>query len=235
MLKSGPGRRENTMKKVTKALVLAFFLAVVFFAVEATAQMGQGKMGHGMMAGMGAGMMPRGAMARGGMGCQNIDLAKILHQWGSSFFTQKDQLGLTDSQLDQIQSILNSHMKYAIRKNADGRVLLIEIQELLVKEKVNLGEVEGKVKSLEGLNTHMNMEGVRTLEEALGVLTPEQQKKAKALFKTSTCMGAMGMGGTRSGAMMGQEGMMGGPMMKGMKGQAGAEADKESPDPAGSD
>jgi Spy/CpxP family protein refolding chaperone len=223
-------RREDTMKKVAMVLVLA----VVFFAAEATAQMGQGKMGHGMMGGMGAGMMPRGAMASGGMGCQNIDLAKILHQWGSCFFTQKEQLGLTDEQLDQIQSILNSHMKYAIRKNADGRVLLIEIQELLVKEKVNLGEVKGKVQSLEGLNTDMNMEGVRTLEEALGVLTPEQQKKAKALFKTSTCMGAMGMGGTHSGAMMGQEGMMGGPMMKEMKGQGGAGADKESPEAAGS-
>jgi Spy/CpxP family protein refolding chaperone len=219
------------MKKVAMVLVLA----VVFFAAEATAQMGQGKMGHGMMGGMGASMMPRGAMACGGMGCQNIDLARILHQWGSCFFTQKEQLGLTDEQLDQIQSILNSHMKYAIRKNADGRVLLIEIQELLVKEKVNLGEVKGKVQSLEGLNTDMNMEGVRTLEEALGVLTPEQQKKAKALFKTSTCMGAMGMGGTHSGAVMGQEGMMGGPMMKGMKGQGGARADKERPDPASSD
>jgi len=219
------------MKKVAMVLVLA----VVLYAGEATAQMGQGKMGHGMMGGMGASMMPRRAMACGGMGCQNIDLAKILHQWGSCFFTQKEQLGLTDEQLDQIQSILNSHMKYAIRKNADARVLLIEIQELLVKEKVNLEEVKGKVQSLEGLNTDMNMEGVRTLEEALGVLTPEQQKKAKALFKASTCMGAMGMGGTHSGAMMGQEGMMSGPMMKGMQGQGGAGADKESPEPAGSD
>jgi len=218
------------MKKMAMVLVLV----VVFYAGEATAQTGQGKMGRGMMGGKGAGMMPRGAMACGGMGCQSIDLAKILHQWGSCFFTEKEQLGLTDEQLDKIQSILNSHMKYAIRKNADGRVLLIEIQELLVKEKVNLGEVEGKVKNLEGLNTDMNMEGIRTLEEALSVLTAKQQKEAKALFKKSACIRAMGMGGTRGGAMMGQEGMMGGPMMKGMKSQGGAEADKESPEPAGS-
>ncbi|KPK14358.1 MAG: hypothetical protein AMK69_28875 [Nitrospira bacterium SG8_3] len=218
------------MKKMAMVLVLV----VVFYAGEATAQTGQGKMGRGMMGGKGAGMMPRGAMACGGMGCQSIDLAKILHQWGSCFFTEKEQLGLTDEQLDKIQSILNSHMKYAIRKNADGRVLLIEIQELLVKEKVNLGEVEGKVKNLEGLNTDMNMEGIRTLEEALSVLTAKQQKEAKALFKKSACIRAMGMGGTRGGAMMGQEGMMGGPMMKGMKSQRGAEADKERPEPAGS-
>jgi Spy/CpxP family protein refolding chaperone len=221
------------MKKMAMVLVLG----VVFYAGGATAQMGQGKMGPGMMGGMGA-----GKMSMGGMGCQNTDLGKILHQWGSCFFTQKEQLGLTDEQLDKIQSILNSHMKYAIQKNADGRVLLIEIQELLVKEKVNLAEVEGKVKGLEGLNTEMDMQGVRTLEEALGVLTPEQQKKAKLLFKTSTCTGAMGMGGTHRGAMMGQggpmmgqEGMMGGQMMKGMSGQGGTETQKESAEPAGSD
>jgi len=216
------------MKNLKLALILPLFVAVIFYAAGATAQMGQGMMGQGMMGGKGSGMMPMGGMACGGMGCQNIDLAKILHQWGSCFFTQKEQLGLTHEQLDQIQSILNSHMKYAIRKNADGRVLLIEIQELLVKEKVNLGGVEGKVKSLEGLNTDMNMEGVRTLEDALGVLTPEQQKQAKALFKKSACMKAMGMGGMHGG-MMGQGGMMGGHMMKQMTGQGGSEMEKETP------
>lgn len=218
------------MKKVAMVLVLA----VVFYAGEATAQMGQGKMGRGMMmGGMGAGMMPMGGMACGGMGCQNIDIAKILHQWGSCFFTQKDQLGLTDEQLDKIQSILNSHMKYAIRKNADLRILLIEIQELLVKEKVNLGEVEAKVKAMEGLKTDMNMEGVRTLEKALSVLTAKQQKDAKALFKKSACMRAMGMGAMHGG-MRGQEGMMGGHMMKQMTGQEGTEMEKERPEPASS-
>ena len=216
------------MKNVKLVLVSMLVAAVICYAVGATAQMGRGMMGQGMMGGKGSGMKPMGAMACGGMGCQGVDLMKILHQWGSCFFTQKDQLRLTDPQVDQIQSILNSHMKYAIRKNADRRVLLIEIQELLVKEKVNLGEVEGKIKALEGLNTEMSMQGVRTLEEALSVLTPEQQKEAKALFKTSACMKAMGMGGMHGG-MMGQGGMTGGHMMKGMAGQGGSEMERETP------
>ena len=213
------------MKKVT----LALLLAVIFYAAGATAQMGQGTMGQGMMGGKGSGMMPMGPMACGGMGCQGVDLMKTLHQWGSCFFTQKDQLGLTDPQLDQIQLIQNSHMKYAIKKNADRKVLLIEIQEILVKDKVNLGEVDGKIKALEGLNTEMSMQGVRTLEEALSVLTPEQQKKAKTLFKTSACMRTMGMGEMQHGMMMGPEGMMGGHTMKGMPGQEGSETEKKTP------
>jgi len=219
------------MKKITVSLVLAFFVAVICHGV-AMAQMGQGMMGQGMMGGMGAGMKPMGPPACGGMGCQGIDLMKILHHWASCFVTQKDQLGLTDSQVDQIQSILNSHMKYAIPKNADRRVLLIEIQELLVKDKVNLKEVEAKVKAMERLNAELDMQGVRTLEEALSCLTSEQQIKAKALFKKSVCMRAMGMGGTDRG-MMGQEEMMGGHMMKGMPGRGAAETAKESPNPAG--
>lgn len=206
------------MKKVAIVLVLA----VVFYAGGATAQMGQGKMGHGRMGGTGAGKMSMGGMARGGMGCQGMGLMKTLHQWGSCLVTQKDQLGSTDSQLEQIQSVLNSHMKYVIKKNADRKVLLIEIQEILVKDKVNLGEVEGKIKALEGLNTEMSMEGVRTLEEALGVLTPEQQKEAKALFKTATCMKAMRMGGMHGG-------MMGRHKMKGMTGPGGEEMEEETP------
>jgi Spy/CpxP family protein refolding chaperone len=216
-------RKEDVMKNVKLVLVSMLVAAVICYAAGATAQMGRG-----MMGGKGSGMMPMEAMACGGMGCQCVDLMKILHQWGSCFFTQKDQLGLTDSQVDQIQSIQNSHMKYAIRKNADRRVLLIEIQEILVKHKVNLGEVEGKLKALEGLNTEMSMQGVQTLEEALGVLTPEQQKEAKALFKTSACMKAMGMRGMHGG-MMGQGGMTGGHMMKGMAGQGGSEKEKQTP------
>lgn len=55
-----------------------------------------------------------------------------------------------------------------------------------------------------------------------------QQKEAKALFKKSACIRAMGMGAMHGG-MMGQEGMMGGHMMKQMTGQGGAETEGESP------
>ncbi len=99
--------------------------------------------------------------------------------------------------------------------------MLIEIQELLVKDKIDLSEVEEKLKAMGALNTDMNMEGIRTLEKALTVLTPEQRKKIKALFKGSTYLRTMRMG-------PGQGGMMGGGMMKGMMAKGGAMAETKT-------
>lgn len=184
--------------------------------------MGEGMMGQGMM---GQGMCPRmmSMMRQGMMGdrtdhkMSKMSLRGMLHQWGRYFFTQKD-LGITEAQLDKIDSIFNSHTKYAIRKDADRKVLFIEIQELLVKEKVDLGDVERKLKAMESTETDMEMEGIRTLEEALNVLTPEQRKKLKALFKESTYTRFLrrGMGPGGMMGMMGQGGME--TMMSGMSG-----------------
>jgi Spy/CpxP family protein refolding chaperone len=223
---------EGIMKKSILALALVLVMGLTLFPVEGEAQtdcdMGPGMMGRGMMGpGKGYGMMGRGMMGPGmmGMGMQRMGLMGMLHQWGSLLFAQKDGLGLPQTQIDQIESILNSHIKYAIRKNADRKILLIEIQELLIKDKVNLSEVEGKLKAMEALNTDIKMEGIRTLEQALAVLTPEQQKTIKTLFKKSTFVRAMMMGqgdmmgGGRMRGMMGQGDMMGGGRMRGMKGQ----------------
>ncbi len=72
-------------------------------------------------------------------------------------------------------------------------ILIVEIQELLLKEKVDLSEVEKKAKAMEAAFGDMLMERVRTFESALAVLTPEQRKKAVAFFKESTFPSAMRM------------------------------------------
>jgi Spy/CpxP family protein refolding chaperone len=92
--------------------------------------------------------------------------------------------------------------------------MFMEIEELLVKDKVDLYEVEEKVKALEMIDTDIDMEGIRTLEQALAELTPEQRVKMKALFKDSTFTRMMRIGPSR-GNMVSPGGMMGGMMMKG--------------------
>ncbi len=177
-----------------------------------------GMMGPGMMSGQGWGMMPMMQGSGCGKMCrQGTGLMGTLHQWGSCFFSQKQELGLSDEQVDDIESIFSSHAKYATRKNADRKILLMEIEELLVKENFDSGGVKRKVKALEELDTDIAMEGIETLEKALAVLTPEQQKKIKALFKQSCFARTMGM--TRGGMM--RRGAMMGPGMHGMMGQGG--------------
>ncbi|MBW2147612.1 MAG: hypothetical protein JRG73_11945 [Deltaproteobacteria bacterium] len=214
------------MKKSLVVLSVGVMVGMIFLPIQGKAQMGPemtgegkpqpqmmgpGMMGPGMMGGsmMGQGMMPMMGMA----GWGRMGLTGLLHQWGRNFFMYKDQLGLSEEQLDKIETSVNSYLKYFIRKNADRMVLLIEIRESLLKNNIDLGEVEKKVKAVEALNTDIEMEGIRTLAGALAVLTPEQQKKVKTLFKESTFPRAMRMG----------PGMMGGGMMPGsvMPGQSG--------------
>jgi len=111
------------MKKYLVTLALVLVVGLILFPTEGKTHMGPGMMGPGMM---GPGMMGMAGFER--MGMQRMGLMGMLHRWGSHFFTQKDQLGLTETQLDKIESVLNSHIKYAIRKNADRKILLIEIQ-----------------------------------------------------------------------------------------------------------
>ena len=206
-------------------------LMILTFAADAGAQHGEGMMmGPCGMCGKGQGMMPMmGGQEHRGKHPSSASLMKMLHKWGRQFFVQKDELGLTEEQLDEIESILTSHIKSAIRKKADLKVLLIESQEVLVKEEINLKAVGKKLKAMEALNTEMAMDGVRTLKKALAVLTPEQQKKIRRLFKNSTLMRSKRMGMMPGGmmgrgmmqGMMGQGGMMGSGMMKGMMGQGG--------------
>lgn len=197
-------------------------LMMLNFAVDAAAQPGGGMMmGPCGMCGQGQRMMMpmMGGQKDHGEPPSNMSLMKMLHKWGELFFTQKDELGLTEEQLDEIESILMSHVKSAIRKKADLKILLIESREILLKEEINLKAVEKKLKAMEALKTEMAMDGIRTLEKALAVLTPEQQKKIRRLFKNTCFMRGKTMGMMPGGMM---QGMMGqGGMMPGMMGQGG--------------
>jgi Spy/CpxP family protein refolding chaperone len=177
------------MKYVKYAVVVALLTALTMFSVQGHAQMGGGM-------GMSGGMMGRGQMMDPEKVCQKHcgSLMAILHCWGSHFFRLQDELGLSENQVDDIQSVVASHVKYGIQKKAERRILLIDIQELLVKEKIDYEQVKKKLKVLEAVETDLALDGIRTLEKSLAVLTPEQQKKVRAQFKQCMFMGIMEKG-----------------------------------------
>lgn len=194
------------------------FLMVLTYASNAGARHGGAMMtGPCATCGKGPGMMSMmGGPTPGAKHPSGAGLMKMLHQWAKHLFSESDQLGITEKQMDEIESLLMSHIKYAMRKKADVKIALFEIQELLVKENINLKAVENKIKAMEGLNTDMAIEGVETLEKALAVLTPEQQKQIRSLFKKSIFM---------------RMGMMPGGMMKGVEqGASRGEVEKERAD-----
>jgi Spy/CpxP family protein refolding chaperone len=176
----------------TGVVVLAVLILIPFVAMaqqDKDPMMGRGMTGGGM----GPGMMGPGGMPMMRMMRPPVGLMGLIHRWQNFLIAEKVNLGLTAEQLDKIESILSAQRKVLIRKNADRKVLLVEIQELLLKEKVDLNEVEKKVKAMEATFGDMIMERARAFETALAVLTPEQRKKAVAFFKESTFPGAMRM------------------------------------------
>ncbi len=166
-----------------------------------------GMMGRGVM-----GSAPGSAMGR----MSPLGLRGMLHRWGMLFFVHRAQLGITDAQSEKIDALVRDHWKYAIRNNADRQVLLLDIQEALLKPQIDPGQVEKNIRTLHSLEADLDVDGVRTLQKLLAVLTPEQQSKIKALFREMAFSRATGMpvhrGGMMRPGMMGP-GMEGGGMM----------------------
>lgn len=132
-------------------------------------------------------------MEMGGPGrIEERGLVAMLRIWESYFFLQKRPLKLTEDQIDRIESILNDQRKYIAQKMADQKILLIDIEQLLVTEPYDLKKVEEKVKALEDQNAEIIMAEIQTLRKALAVLTPEQQQKILAFFRESRFTGPYG-------------------------------------------
>lgn len=157
---------------------------------------------HGGMGGMHGGMT--GEKRRPGLERQRsgvrgsptgLGLMGTLHRWAGLFFSMREELGLAAQQLEQIQAIFFSHIKYAVPKQAERKVMIIEIEEALSGDRIDLHAVEQKVKSLETLNTEMTMEGIRTLQQAFEVLTPEQRPMMRSLLRGSLYARILGIEG----------------------------------------
>ena len=148
----------------------------------------------------------------------------------------KAELGLSDEQAKQLTQIFSQATKAGIKQRAEIRIAELELRDLFETDPVDMAQVEGKLKAIEGLRTALRLSLIKAHEQAKGVLTPEQRQKLEGLHDRLAGMmspGMMGMmemmgaGGSGGMGMMGQSGMgsmeMMGPqmmqqMMRGMMG-----------------
>jgi Spy/CpxP family protein refolding chaperone len=169
---------------VILASILLFISMASVHIPESAAQQEKPRMDPGP----GMPMMELGGPGR----IEERSLVAMIHIWQTYFFLQKGPLKLTEDQIDRIDSILTDQRKYIVQKMADQRILLIDIEQLLVKEPDDLKKVEEKVKAFEDLNVEITMAEVQTLGKALAVLTPEQRQKMLAFFRESRFTGSYG-------------------------------------------
>ncbi len=182
---------------------------------EGTAESSPGGM-MGMMGQGGRGMMGGGRQGMAaGMGMpQPSQLVRML----------KAELGLSDEQAKQLTQIFSQATKAGIKQRADIRIAELELRELLEADPVDMGQVEGKLKAIEGLRTTLRLSLIKAHEQAKGVLTPEQRQKLEGLhdrlagMMSPGMMGMMEMMGEGGAGGMGGMGMMGPQMMRGMMG-----------------
>lgn len=95
----------------------------------------------------------------------------------------KQELGLTEEQVAKIRTIALDADKARIRAEADVMVSERELRSMMWDDKTQLPAIEAKIKEGEANQATVRIIGVRAARELLGVLTPEQQAKQKALWE----------------------------------------------------
>jgi Spy/CpxP family protein refolding chaperone len=118
-------------------------------------------------------------------------MAGKVYLWQRYVIEHRHDLGLTLNQQDEIGSRLNEQRKKWVRKRADQMVLFMEVDDLLLKEPMDLKKVEEKVKAIQALSAEMFMDEIRTLEKVLSLLTPEQRKTVEDFMRESTLLGGI--------------------------------------------
>jgi hypothetical protein len=125
----------------------------------------------------------------------------------------KAELGLSDEQGKQLTQIFAQATKGGIKQRADLRIAEFELRELLEADPVDMGQVEARLKAIEGLRTSLRLSLIKAHEEAKGVLSPEQRQKLERLHDRPPGMMGPGMMGMME--MMGEGGTGGMRMMGG--------------------
>lgn len=95
----------------------------------------------------------------------------------------KAHLGLTDQQSDRLRQIVVETQKTTVKTRAEMAVRGIELRELLRTDKPDREAVMKKVQEISDLRRDMMRQHVDALLSAKTVLTPEQQKKLRAIIE----------------------------------------------------
>jgi protein CpxP len=93
----------------------------------------------------------------------------------------KQELGLSDEQIGKLRGLALDADKAGIRANADVLVSERELRSLLWDEKAELAAIEAKVREHESFEATARIIGIKARRDLIGVLTPEQREKRKAL------------------------------------------------------
>ena len=121
---------------------------------------------------------PHTMSRHGGHGHGNVTSHLLRH-----LLKNKQELGLTDEQITKLRAVALDADRARIRAEADVKVSKRELRAMMWDEKAQLPAIEAKVKEKESFEATVQIISIRAGRELIGVLTPEQQAKQKALWE----------------------------------------------------
>ena len=94
----------------------------------------------------------------------------------------RNELGLSPAQVETLERLRADFQREATRREADLRAADKELAALLDAERVDLAQVETKVREIERQRSDLVLARLRTIEQGKDQLTPDQRGKLRTLL-----------------------------------------------------
>jgi len=96
----------------------------------------------------------------------------------------KEELKITDEQLENIRSLMDSQKETAIKMQADLDLKRLELDKLMRREqRKNYAEIEARMDAAAAVRQDMMIERMKNRDAIMENFTPEQHEAMKTLFK----------------------------------------------------
>jgi Spy/CpxP family protein refolding chaperone len=100
----------------------------------------------------------------------------------SIMLSHRQELGLSASQIQELERLRTAFQREAIKRDADQRVAEMDLTSLLHAEPVDMAKVEATVREIERARAELRLGRIRAIEQARAQLTPEQRAKLADLL-----------------------------------------------------
>ena len=94
----------------------------------------------------------------------------------------REKLDLSAAQVKSLEQLKNDFQKESIRRDADLRVAEMDLNGLLVADKIDMAKIEAKVREIERWRSDLRIARIRTIQKGKEVLTADQRKKLQELL-----------------------------------------------------
>lgn len=95
----------------------------------------------------------------------------------------KDEIGLTEDQVNKIETMQEQFSEYAIKQKADLKIKEMKFHSYLKEDKIDRKKMEKMIRDITSMKTDMQINHMNYLLDLKELLTPEQLQKIETFRK----------------------------------------------------